>query len=121
MVVYKENRKLSINLRFTGVPAGNRTRNLQRRRLSLYPIALQTHNCIKFSLATPIFYTAGCRFGCRFFLRCVFCGENLLKTAIYSGIFVKCLYRVLASEAFMVSNSTTGTDMQVLATRFSSL
>ena len=26
-----------------GVPAGNRTRNLQRRRLSLYPIALRTH------------------------------------------------------------------------------
>ena len=29
--------------RRSGVPAGNRTRNLQRRRLSLYPIALRTH------------------------------------------------------------------------------
>ena len=36
-----EGRPLSA-LSLFGVPAGNRTRNLQRRRLSLYPIALRT-------------------------------------------------------------------------------
>lgn len=91
------------------MPAGNRTRNLQRRRLSLYPIALQTHGCIELWSTTPPIDTAGCRFGCRFFWRCAFCGKNQPKTATYRGISVKSPYRVLASEALMVSNSTTGT------------
>ena len=95
------------NHRFAGVPAGNRTRNLQRRRLSLYPIALQTHGCIELWSTTPPIDTAGCRFGCRFFCRCVFCGKNRPKTAIYSGIFVKQRYRVLPSEADTLSNCAT--------------